>query len=668
MKVLNRTYTNPSRGKGVLPTAFLIAFTSILMLTGCARMGNPDGGWYDDTPPYVVNASPTDGGINVAEKKIFINFNEFIKLENAQEKVIVSPPQIEQADIKTQGKRIVVELKDSLKPNTTYTVDFSDAITDNSEGNPMGQYTYSFSTGDHIDTLEVSGYCLNAEDLEPLKGLLVGLHPANAHDSAFRSQPMMRVSRTNGSGRFAIKGVAPGSYRVYALKDADGDYLFSQKSELVAFMHDSIVPSWRPDTRQDTIWLDSLHIANIQRVPYTRFLPDDLALLCFQEPLTDRFLLKTERPEPHKLGICFTYGDDSLPQMKGLNFDADNAFIVEASERRDSLVYWLRDSTLINTDTLIVEMTTHITDTLGQLSLKTDTLTFTPKVSYEKRLKEQQKELEKWQKEQDKKKKKGERYDSIMPVKALTLQLSSRGQIDPTERILFETPEPLDVCDTAKIHLSVKVDSLWNPMPHDFRQLTTRTYALTADWQLGTEYSLVIDSAAFKTIYGVTSGAMKQGLKVRSEDDYCTLFVDISGLPADMTNDDSLVVQLLDKADKVVRQTVRGKDGTAEFFYLKPGSYYMRAYADTNGNGQWDTGLYDEGRQAEPVYYYNEELDCKAKWDLNRRWNLSATPRHKQKPLAITKQKPDKQKQLKDRNAERAKKLGKPYVRDAGPK
>ena len=665
MNILNRTHMRNIRGKGMLAAAFLISQFSFPILTGCARMGNPDGGWYDDTPPHVISASPEEGGVDVGSKRIIINFNEFIKIENAQEKVIVSPPQIEQAEIKTQGKRIVVELKDSLKPNTTYTVDFSDAITDNNEGNPMGQYTYSFSTGDHIDTLEVSGYCLNAEDLEPIKGMLVGLYPADAPDSVFRSQPMMRVSRTNGSGRFSIKGVASGSYRVYALKDADGDYLFSQKSEHIAFMKDSIVPSWKPDTRQDTIWRDSLHISNILRVPYTHFLPDDLPLLCFQEPQTDRYLLKTERTEPHKLGIYFSYGDDSLPQMKGLNFDATNAFVMEASAQRDTLVYWLRDSTLINTDTLLVEMTTNITDTLGLPSMKADTLTFTAKVSYEKRLKEQQKELEKWQKEQEKKKKKGERYDSIMPVKALTVQLSARGQIDPTERIIFETPEPLDVCDTSMIHLYVKVDSLWNPMSHNFRQLTTRTYELTADWQLGTEYNLEIDSAAFQTIYGLTSNVIKQNLKVRTEDDYSTLFVDISGLPADM-KDDSVVVQLLDKGDKVVAQTVRGKDGTAEFYYLKPGTYYMRAYIDSNGNGQWDTGLYDEGRQAEAVYYFSEELECKAKWDVNRRWDLSATPRHQQKPLAITKQKPDKQKQLKDRNAERARQLGKQYVRDAG--
>ena len=101
-------------------------------------MGSPDGGWYDDTPPRVVSSSPSDKATKVKSKRVTINFNEFVKLEDAQNKVIVSPPQLEMAEIKAAGKRIIIDLKDSLKENTTYTIDFSDAISDNNEGNPMG--------------------------------------------------------------------------------------------------------------------------------------------------------------------------------------------------------------------------------------------------------------------------------------------------------------------------------------------------------------------------------------------------------------------------------------------------------------------------------------------------------------------------------------------------
>ena len=239
-------------------------------------------------------------------------------------------------------------------------------------------------------------------DVQPIKGILVGLYPYDTPDSVFRTEPMMRVSRTNGSGFFAIKGVAPGSYKAFALNDADGNFIFSQKSEIIAWSNDSIVPSWKPDTRQDTVWRDSLHIDNILRVPYTHFLPDDVTLLAFQELQTDRYLLKSERPQPEKLAFYFTYGHDSLPEIKGLNFNADNSLVAEYTAKRDTIFYWLSDTTLIQQDTLQLEARYWATDTLGILQPKIDTLSFMPKVSYAKRLKDHQKEMENWLKEQEK--------------------------------------------------------------------------------------------------------------------------------------------------------------------------------------------------------------------------------------------------------------------------
>ena len=131
-----------------------------------------------------------------------------------------------------------------------------------------------------IDTFEVSGYVLDASNLEPIKGIMVGLYNDLA-DSAFKTKPMLRVSRTDGSGHFVVKGVAPGTYRAYALQDADGDFRFSQKSEMMAFNHQTFQPGSKPDVRTDTIWRDSLHIDGLIKVPYTHFLPDDITLLAF---------------------------------------------------------------------------------------------------------------------------------------------------------------------------------------------------------------------------------------------------------------------------------------------------------------------------------------------------------------------------------------------------
>ena len=632
---------------------YLLVF---LLLVSCAKMGQPDGGWFDETPPKVIGASPADGAVNVNQKKINIYFDEFIKLDNPSEKVVVSPPQLEQPEIKGAGRRIQISLVDSLKANTTYTIDFSDAISDNNEGNPMGNYTYSFSTGAAIDTMEVSGHVLESENLEPVKGILVGLYADHA-DSAFRTKPMLRVSRTDSRGRFVIKGVAPGSYRIYALQDQDGDYKFSQKSEKIAFSHDIIVPSCKPNVRQDTTWVDSLHIKSIDQVDYIHFLPDNIVLRAFTEPLTDRFFLKAERQKANSFTLFFSYGDSILPQIKGLNFDAENAFLVEASEKKDTITYWLKDTALVNQDTLLMDITYRMTDSTGVLVNKTDSAQeILSKEPYAKRMKNMEKELAAWTKKQEKKKKKGEPYDSVMEVKPLDVQLSVSSQFDPDQNVIFSFPTPLAKVDTAAIHLYAKHDTLWYRAPMEFLPLENRKYELRGEWRPDIEYSLEVDSAAFEDIYGLASKPIKQGFKVNSLDTYGTLLVNITSL-----HDLPLIVQLLDAQDKVVKET-KTVNGVAEFYYLKPQKYYMRLIVDRNNNGKWDTGNYASDQQAEEVYYYPEAIECKAKWDLTESWDPLARELSLQKPGAITKQKPDKEKKVKNQNVQRAAKLGIQYV------
>ena len=643
----------------------IITFFHFLIATivaSCARMGQPDGGWYDDDPPKVLGCTPADQATNVTTKKITILFDEYIKLTDATNKVIVSPPQLEVPDIKAAGKKIVVELQDSLMPNTTYTIDFSDAISDNNENNPMGNYTYSFSTGEQIDTFEVSGYVLDASNLEPIKGIMVGLYNDLA-DSAFQTKPLLRVSRTDGSGHFVVKGVAPGTYRAYALQDADGDFRFSQKSEMIGFNHQTIVPSSKPDVRTDTIWRDSLRIDALIQVPYTHFLPDDVTLLAFTQVQTDRFLVKTERVEANKFSMYFSYGHPELPVIKGLNFNSDSAFVVETSEKRDTIHYWIRDTALVNQDTLRMEITYQMTDSLGALVNQTDTLDGLAKVSFEKRKKELAKELEKWQKDLEKKRKRGiEVLDTIMPVKPLEPKFDAPSSMDPDKIVGVEMPTPLQHCDTAAVHLYSMIDSVWYesscrmvPVPNKIRN-----YEILADWRPGIEYSLEIDSAAFIDIYGKASNPYKQGIKIKTEDEYGTLKLNITGV-----EDSAIVVRLLNSSDKMVKQ-VKVKNHVAQFNFVKPDKYYISAFIDSNGNGVWDTGDYAEDRQAEAVYYYPREIECKAKWDVSQNWNVTGTPIYKQKPAKITKQKPDAAKKLKNRNAERARKLGIEYLKDKG--
>ncbi|MCQ2114345.1 MAG: Ig-like domain-containing protein [Bacteroidaceae bacterium] len=624
---------------------FLVISTFMVGLMSCANMGSPEGGLYDETPPRVLSTHPMDKSTNVNTKNIAIHFDEYINIENATEKVVVSPPQAEMPEIKTRSKDIVVILKDSLKKNTTYTVDFSDAIVDFHENNPMGNYTYSFSTGSEIDTFEVSGQVLNAANLEPIKGILVGLY-RDLSDTAFVTKPMDRVSRTDSRGHFVIKGVGQGKYRVYALQDMDGDYRYSQKSEMLAFSHDTITASTMQAIRQDTLWRDSLHIDSIKLVPYTRFMPDNLVLLAFNETMTDRHLIKSERMSENKFALYFSFGHEQLPVIKGLNFDADDKLLAEASEKKDTIIYWIKDSLLINRDTLLVEAQYFETDTTGVLVNKIDTLELIPKLSFEKRQKLFEEEYKEWEKQQNKNRKKGLPYDSIMPPKPLAIKYQTNNTIAPDGIYTIDVPTPLKECNADMIHLYVQVDSMWYSSPFEIRRENEfgHQYNIIAEWREGCTYSLEIDSMAFVDIYGLKSSPFKTGIRIGKSDEYSSLIISVYG-----GGDKDMYVMLIDKSEKELKIS-KVQDGHAEFYYLKPGNCYLKLFVDDNGNGVWDTGEYALDKQAEKVYYYNKEVECKEKWDVSIDWNLNALSTERQKPSVLIQQKGDKEKTIRYRN------------------
>lgn len=633
----------------------LLCLLALLLTAACASIGNPDGGRFDETPPRVVGSSPADGAVNVSKRKVQILFDEYVKLEKASEKVVISPPQIEPANVRADGKRVKVDFYDSLRANTTYTIDFSDAIEDNNEGNPMGQYTFSFSTGDVIDTMQVSGRVLNAADLEPIKGIMVGLYPADStwNDTLFRTRPFLRVSRTNGEGRFTIKGVKDGAYRVRALEDKDGDFVFSQKNERVAFDTTVYVTGSFPDVRMDTVWRDSLWYDSIRVVPYTHYTPDDVLLLAFLEDGQERHLLKTAYPEPTNFTFYFTAPSDSTPRIKGLNFD-DRCLVADASLKNDTVTFWVTDTALIHRqDTLSMILSYMETDTLGQLVVTNDTLDLSPKTTYAKIAAERSKQIEAWEKDRERRQKKAKKplpYEEN-PYERTWLEAGFKpsGSLAPNQNVRYLAKEPILEVDTTKIHFYVKKDTDWLPAPFLFmpEERSAKSYMLYAEWEPGQKYRFVMDTAAVVSVLEHESKSVRQEFHVRAVEEYGSIFIHV------ISPDTGVVVQLLSKNDKVEAQQRTDKEGNADFFFMKPGEYYMRCYVDANGNGQWDTGDYASGLQPERVYYFGKPLPLKAQWDLRQDWDIRAVDVARQKPMAITKQKPDKEKKLKNRNAER---------------
>lgn len=715
------------------------------LFIACANIGSPDGGAYDETPPRVTHTSPKYGSVNTKSKKIIIQFNENVQLDGATEKVVISPPQIEMPDIEANGKRITITLNDSLQPNRTYTIDFSDAIKDSNEGNPMGQYAFTFSTGTDIDTMQVSGYVLEAENLEPIKGMLVGLYKVDTTsvegfpDSLICTAPLERIARTDSRGMFTVKGLARARYRVFALNDQDQTFTFSQRGEKMAFSDLEFTPTCSPDLRSDTVWHDSIHYDSIVMSPYTHFYPDDIVLRAFTHIKTERLLSKAERPTLQQFMLKFSARSDTLPLLTGLNFDVTpSTFFIDSNKENDSINYWIRDSLIYNIDTLEIKLDFYATDSTGNLALTVDTLYLVPKLTKEKLAKQRQAAQENWEKEyrkqwkaqqkaekalaasrkgekeqkeeddadekQDttdvaatdpvavtdtlaaadslaadtlvaqsvpaeidtsepaadtqvaekedsksssskkskkKSKKKEEEFIDIppMPEEFLEYKAENTSSLDPNKNVIFTFPEPLDSAVISRMHFSLKVDTIQQPAPYIMRRSpdSKMSYTLYAEWVPDSTYVLELDTAAFVSIYGKRSEAVKYTIKVKSLSTYSTLFVVLTNA------DPTATVQLLDASDKVV-QTVKSDNGKADFYFVMPNTYYMRLFNDLNGNGEWDTGDYDAKLQPEPVFYYSNPVQLKADWEITQTWDVSSTPLYRQKPDKLTKQKADKAK------------------------
>ena len=632
---------------------FIMSLLPALVLAACASIGSPDGGPYDEEPPVLLKATPSLNSTGVTVADITLEFDENVTLQNAFENVVVSPPQFEMPEIKYSGKKVTVELFDTLKPNTTYSIDFGSAIVDNNESNPYENFAYVFSTGETVDTLAVSGTVLNAADLEPIKGMMVGLHSC-LDDSAFNTLPFERVSRTDSRGRFTIKGIAPGKYRVYALSDANQNFLFDQKSEKVAWSSTVVEPFAVPAVRPDTIWRDSTTIDTIRMVNYTRFMPDDIVLRAFNEDFVTQYLVKHTRDPHNKLSFFFAAPNDELPLLEGLGFDLSDAYVLETSAKRDTLVYWLKDSLLYRNDTLALKLSYKAIETTGDAVDRTDTLYISSRKRWENVVKQQRKKFEDDEKAFMRRAKSLPDYDEenppvyTPPTKELPLRFSGSSSMDLTAVCTFTFDEPLLSVDTSAVSVELKVDTLWTPVESVLRQdsVNIRKYELYAEWRPEQVYMIKADSAAFKGLYGGVSTKFEREIKFKSLDEYALLYVNIAGVG------DEGIVQLLNSGGEAVMES-RTSNGGCTFYFVKPGVYYMRLIFDANGNGKWDTGDYAKGIEPERVSYYHHSLELRALFEYTQDdWDINA-PLNEQKPLEITKQKPDKERRKQNRNATR---------------
>ncbi|MDR1645267.1 MAG: Ig-like domain-containing protein [Tannerellaceae bacterium] len=598
------------------------------LLSACANVGSPNGGPYDETPPRFVSSSPVRNQTHYAGKSVEILFDELIQIEKPSENVIITPPQMQLPTIRTAGRKIMVELHDSLQENTTYTIDFTSSIADNNEKNVLENFSFAFSTGDVIDSLEVSGFLLNAANLEPMPGITVGLH-RNTDDTAFVKEAFVRTSRTNDRGWFAIRNIAPGAYRIYALNDKNRDYKFDQPGEDIAFLDSLIIPAFEFTARQDTLWKDSLTIDTIRTVEYTRFTPDNIELRLFLEKFERQYILRPERPQENRFSLRFNAPLDTLPVPQALNFEpADSSwYVAQWTEGKKAINYWLTDSLAWKQDTLRISIQYPASDSLNVLHPRTDTVD----LFLRNRPQETRKRTDK---------------DTIEVIDFLGIQTNASGVREIYDSISIVFDEPVlgfgkdAIAGKDLFYLDRKVDTLWTPVEFDFLEDTTNIlgFFIHRKWRYGEEYRLEADSAAIHSVYGRWINHISQTFKIKEEDEYGHLFINIAGLDSA-----TAFVELLNTADEPIRKAATA-DGGALFMNLAPGKYYARLVVDENNNGLWDTGNYADKRQPEVVYYYPKTIEIMKNWQIEIQdppWNIHAMPFNRQKPMEITKNKPN---------------------------
>ncbi|MCQ2287853.1 MAG: Ig-like domain-containing protein [Muribaculaceae bacterium] len=627
-----------------------------LMLYSCANIGSPEGGPLDIMPPQYVKSTPAQGAINVKGNKIEITFDEIVNIKDQQKKVSVSPVQKNPPVIKALGKKVTIEFRDEMLPNTTYNIDFSNAIEDNNEGNPMEGFTFAFSTGDEIDSLQISGLLLRARDLEPMKHVVVGLH-SNLEDSAFTHVPLERISRTNDRGQFTLRNLKPGKYHVFALNDMDGNYRMA-RTEDIAFLDEVIVPAAQRYESVDTVFTFDNKIDTIVNATHTMFTPNDVLLTMFNEDYHSLYLKTTTRPSRSLLHVLMSTESPEMPQMRIIKPQehAQDWCVIESTPRNDSIFYWITDSALIKSDSIVVEMKHLYTDSTDNLSHKTDTITFAyrktgtqlKQEAQEKKAKEQQaKRIAELKEKQEKGKELSPAElraleDADKPdIPKLECDFARRGNLEVYDTIKVHFATPVAAIDPKGVHLELKQDTLWVEQSNvpAFKTIAdgdVLNYMLPMELEPEATYRLTIDSLAVQSVYGLFNDPLTSEFKISPLESYANLTVHVNVT-------DHAFIELLDQQDRVVR-TVIVKGGTADFENLLPNTYYMRLILDANGNGKWDTGNYARHQQPEEVYYFPKRLKMRKNWDMDESWNIYATAYDLQKPAELVKNKPEESK------------------------
>ena len=577
----------------------LIIFPLLLYLIwSCASTGYPQGGPQDVDPPMMVRSVPPLNSLNFQEKEITIYFDEIIQVKDIFQKLVVSPPMNKRPVVTTRGKILSIRFEEDLQPNTTYTLDFADAIADNNEGNILENFRFSFSTGLEIDSLIISGYLFDAADLSPVAGAFIMAY-SNLSDTAFLTQVPVRLAKTAQNGSFSIQNLAEGEYQIFALEDANRNYFYDQPGERIAWHSQLITPTVEYRERVDSIAPDSVHIHK-----YQVFVPDSLELFIFQEDNARQYLKDRKRQTRNKIDFLFNRALTEPLQIEAIKPTSEKDwFVYEKNIFNDSISLWITDSTFIRSDSLFVSLGYFVRDSLEQLVLKTDTLnafffeTGGGGGATQRRGRRNDEE-------------ETEEKEMLTPA-TMKRSLEILGEFD------INFPTPISKYDFTMLNLYQQVDTIRVPLNFSIVQdsIRIRRYVINFPWQPGERYIFTADSTAFTDIYDLHSDVIHHAFSVKPIESYGEIYIDIENPSSNW------LLQILNRQEKIVRQAYVPNNGKIAFRFLSPGDYFIRIVEDSNNNGEWDIGNLKEKIQPEKLIYYAETVNIRANWEIFIEWN-----------------------------------------------
>ncbi len=556
----------------------------------------PSGGPKDTIPPVIVKLSPYPGTKNVPVHKtqLEFTFDEYVVVKD-QQNIFLSPPMEKPPKYRMKGKTLVIYFENDLDSNRTYTLDLTNAVADNNEGNMFPGYNLAFSTGENVDSMYITGVVQDCNTLMPVKGATVMLYKDQADSAIFLQRPVA-AGKTDDWGYFCIRNIQDTVYRLFAITDVNYDNKYDAASEQVAFL-DSLV---RPVNRvRDSV--PELYKFLMTDTLACQARNKEYTLNLFKETPSTQMIDNSERVGERAAYITFMapYAQIDSIWIKGVPHEK---LITQFNIMQDSLEIWVNDPAT-QPDTLYLNVDYMKTDTLGNLA---------PFVEEIKLVKPKELTVRKSARKDIKK----EDTTAVFTVDAKPENIEQNGYI-----VEFKYPLVESAFDSVVFrYLNPRQQETKGKFTVTRDSLNLRKYVIRPVEKLlpGYEYFLNIPGRKFKDINGFYNDSLEVKLMLPNDETLSTLSVSMTNVR------NKYIVDLLDeKRSSVLRTYIIENDRTLLFPYLKAGKYSIRLTEDVNRNGIVDTGNLLERKQPEKVLFYKLEdgtdfIDIPEKTELSQ--------------------------------------------------